>query len=82
MAIAVGAEKYGLTDEVLDHAAYKVRIPMVGKANSLNVATSAAIVIYEAVRQRGTSAPDLPIPLTTPVSGAPPDVCHDVGYAS
>jgi RNA methyltransferase, TrmH family len=29
-----------------------VRIPMVGKANSLNVATSAAIVIYEAVRQR------------------------------
>ncbi len=54
MAIAVGAEKYGLTPEVLDHAAYKVRIPMVGKANSLNVATSAAIVIYEAVRQRGT----------------------------
>ncbi|NNM47377.1 TrmH family RNA methyltransferase [Knoellia koreensis] len=53
VAIAVGAEKYGLTDEVLHHAAYQVRIPMVGKANSLNVATSAAIVIYEAVRQRG-----------------------------
>ena len=52
VAIAVGAEKYGLTDEVLEHAAYRVRIPMVGKANSLNVATSAAIVIYEAVRQR------------------------------
>jgi len=47
----------GLTDEVLEHAAYKVRIPMVGKANSLNVATSAAIVIYEAVRQRGAAAP-------------------------
>jgi TrmH family RNA methyltransferase len=53
VAIAVGAEKYGLTDRVLDHAAHRVRIPMVGKANSLNVATSAAIVIYEAVRQRG-----------------------------
>jgi TrmH family RNA methyltransferase len=52
VAIAVGAEKYGLTDRVLDHAAHKVRIPMVGKANSLNVATSAAIVLYEAVRQR------------------------------
>jgi TrmH family RNA methyltransferase len=52
VAIAVGAEKYGLTDAVLDRAAYRVRIPMVGKANSLNVATSAAIVIYEAVRQR------------------------------
>ena len=57
VAIAVGAEKYGLTDEVLEHAAYKVRIPMVGKANSLNVATSAAIVIYEAVRQRGAAEP-------------------------
>ena len=57
VAIAVGAEKYGLTDEVLEHAAYKVRIPMVGKANSLNVATSAAIVIYEAVRQRGAAGP-------------------------
>ena len=30
---------------------------MVGKANSLNVATSAAIVIYEAVRQRGAAEP-------------------------
>lgn len=55
VAIAVGAEKYGLTDEVLAHAAHRVRIPMVGKANSLNVATSAAIVIYEAVRQRGAA---------------------------
>ena len=60
VAIAVGAEKYGLTDEVLDHATHKVRIPMVGKANSLNVATSAAIVIYEAVRQRGASGTPSP----------------------
>lgn len=55
VAVAVGTEKYGLTDEVLHHAAHTVRIPMVGKANSLNVATSAAIVVYEAVRQRGLS---------------------------
>lgn len=52
IAIAVGAEKYGLTDEILAAAAYRIRIPMAGRANSLNVATSAAIVIYEAVRQR------------------------------
>ncbi len=52
IAIAVGAEKHGLTDDVLAAAAYRVRIPMAGRANSLNVATSAAIVIYEAVRQR------------------------------
>ena len=52
VAIAVGAEKYGLTDEILAAAAYRIRIPMAGRANSLNVATSAAVVIYEAVRQR------------------------------
>jgi RNA methyltransferase, TrmH family len=52
VAVAVGAEKHGLTDEVLAAAAYRVRIPMVGRANSLNVATSAAVVLYEAVRQR------------------------------
>jgi TrmH family RNA methyltransferase len=49
----VGAEKYGLTDEILAAATYRIRIPMAGRANSLNVATSAAVVIYEAVRQRG-----------------------------
>ena len=52
MAIAVGAEKYGLTDDLLAAAEYRIRIPMVGRANSLNVAASAAVVIYEAVRQR------------------------------
>ncbi|MEP7192339.1 MAG: RNA methyltransferase [Actinomycetota bacterium] len=52
IAIAVGAEKYGLTEEILAAATYRIRIPMAGRANSLNVATSAAVVIYEAVRQR------------------------------
>ncbi|MGB3257295.1 MAG: RNA methyltransferase [Ornithinimicrobium sp.] len=52
IAIAVGAEKHGLTDELLAAAAHRVRIPMIGQANSLNVSTSAAIVVYEAVRQR------------------------------
>ncbi len=52
VALAVGSEKYGLSDAALDRAGRRVRIPMVGRANSLNVATSAAIVVYEAVRQR------------------------------
>ncbi len=51
IAIAVGAEKHGLTDRLLAAADHRVRIPMVGQANSLNVSTSAAIVVYEAVRQ-------------------------------
>lgn len=54
VAVAVGTEKQGLTDEALDGADVRVRIPMTGKANSLNVATSAAIILYEAVRQRRT----------------------------
>lgn len=52
IALAVGAEKTGLTDDVLAAATHRVRIPMAGRADSLNVATSAAIVTYEAVRQR------------------------------
>jgi RNA methyltransferase, TrmH family len=51
-AIAVGAEQAGLSDEWLDKASVRIRIPMFGKADSLNVSTSAAIITYEAVRQR------------------------------
>ncbi|HYN29863.1 MAG TPA: RNA methyltransferase [Dermatophilaceae bacterium] len=52
VAVAVGTEKGGLSDTVLRAAAVRVRIPMRGRADSLNVATSAAVVLYEAVRQR------------------------------
>ena len=52
IAIAVGAEQAGLSGEWLEHASRTVRIPMFGKADSLNVSTSAAIITYEAVRQR------------------------------
>ena len=52
MAIAVGTEKEGLTDLALGAADERARIPMVGRVNSLNAATAAAVVVYEAVRQR------------------------------
>ena len=51
-AIAVGSESSGLSADWLAFADVKVRIPMFGLADSLNVATSAAIVCYEAIRQR------------------------------
>src|SRR5215469_9986148 len=51
-AIAVGAEQIGLSPEWLERADETVRIPMFGKADSLNVSISAAIITYEAVRQR------------------------------
>jgi TrmH family RNA methyltransferase len=52
VAVAVGSEKHGVDDVLLEAATHRVRIPMRGRANSLNVAASAAIVLYEAVRQR------------------------------
>ncbi len=56
-AIVMGEEKYGLSQTWLDQADAAVRIPMFGRINSLNVATSAALVIYEAVKQRSTPSP-------------------------
>ena len=53
VAIAVGTEDEGLTDFWLSNADVRVRIPMTGKVNSLNVSVSTALIIYEAVRQRG-----------------------------
>lgn len=52
VAVAVGAEKTGLSERLLAAATHRVRIPMVGRVNSLNVATSAALISYEVVRQR------------------------------
>ena len=51
-AIAVGTEDEGLTDFWMSHADVKVRIPMTGTVNSLNVSVSTALIVYEAVRQR------------------------------
>ena len=52
VAIAVGAEQYGLTSKWMDFADMRVRIPMLGLADSLNVSAAATILVYEAVRQR------------------------------
>ncbi len=52
VAIALGAEQYGLTARWMDGANLRVRIPMLGLADSLNVSAAATILVYEAVRQR------------------------------
>jgi RNA methyltransferase, TrmH family len=51
-AIAIGTEDEGLTDFWMSNADVKVRIPMMGKVNSLNVSVSTALIVYEAIRQR------------------------------
>lgn len=51
-AIVFGTESTGLTDFWRNISDAKIRIPMLGKMDSLNVATSVAILSYEAVRQK------------------------------
>ncbi len=54
-AIAVGTEDEGLTDFWMQHADIKVKIPMLGRVNSLNVSIATALITYESVRQRSAS---------------------------
>ena len=52
-AIVMGTESTGLTDIWREAADAHIRIPMLGRLDSLNVSVSAAILLFEAVRQRG-----------------------------
>ena len=52
VAVVVGAEQTGLTDFWMEQADLKVNIPMLGEIDSLNVASAATILLYEAARQR------------------------------
>jgi RNA methyltransferase, TrmH family len=51
-ALILGPESTGLADEEISAALVAVRIPMQGQVESLNVGVAAAIVLYEAARQR------------------------------
>ena len=51
-AIVMGTESTGLTDVWREAADAHIRIPMLGRLDSLNVSVSAAILLFEAVRQR------------------------------
>jgi len=52
IAIVVGSEDQGLSSFWLSGADAQIGIPLQGSVNSLNVSVAAAILLYEAVRQR------------------------------
>jgi len=52
LAIAVGTEQYGLSKPWIQQAEIAVKIPMLGQADSLNVASATTLLLYEAIRQR------------------------------
>ena len=51
-ALVMGTEATGLTQQWRDAADAHIRIPMLGRLDSLNASVSAAILLFEAVRQR------------------------------
>jgi TrmH family RNA methyltransferase len=55
LAVVVGGERRGVDPAWIAAADETVRIPMSGRADSLNVAVAAGIVLFEAARQRATS---------------------------
>jgi len=55
LAIVVGTEQYGLSEQWMKQADIAVRIPMFGVADSLNVASATTLLLYETVRQRRNS---------------------------
>lgn len=54
LTVAVGTEDEGLSDFWLSQADVRVKIPMMGTVNSLNVSVSTALIVYEALRQRSS----------------------------
>lgn len=50
--ILMGSEDKGIAENILELADETVSIPMLGKTASLNVGSAAAVIIYEAVKQR------------------------------
>ena len=50
--VVIGNEANGVSKEVLDLADEKVKIPMLGRTESLNASVATGIVLYEAVRQK------------------------------
>ena len=52
VAIVMGSEESGISQSILNIADQQLKIPLFGNIESLNVSVSAALMMYEAVRQR------------------------------
>ena len=57
-AIVIGSEGDGMSRLVAENCDYRISIPMHGQVSSLNASASAAVVIYETLRQRSVEKPD------------------------
>jgi TrmH family RNA methyltransferase len=64
-----GNEAWGLPEEILGHVDEVVRVPIYGRAESLNLATAAAVCLYASARAQRTGYSDRPVPGETPAGG-------------
>ncbi|WP_374449731.1 23S rRNA (guanosine(2251)-2'-O)-methyltransferase RlmB [Cloacibacterium normanense] len=51
-AIVMGNEETGISKEIMHHADEKIKLPITGKTQSLNVSVACGAILYEAVRQK------------------------------
>ena len=52
-AIVIGNEANGVSSKVLNEATERIKIPMIGKTESLNAAVATSVILYEAFRSNG-----------------------------
>jgi len=52
LAVVFGNESEGISEEALNLADYKIKIPLIGMVQSLNLSVSVGIILYEAMRRR------------------------------
>ena len=54
--LVIGNEANGVEEKIMNIADEKIKIPMLGKTESLNAAVATGIILYEYVRQKGDGA--------------------------
>jgi TrmH family RNA methyltransferase len=50
--LLIGSEKLGMSDQLMEVCDFMVRIPMLGRGDSINVAVAAGVLLYEMFNQR------------------------------
>ena len=59
IGLIIGSEAEGASIQAVEKADCLVKIPMIGRAESLNASIAAAVIIFEAMRQRGLASKDV-----------------------
>ena len=60
LIVMLGEERSGLSAEEIEISTHMARLPIVGRADSLNVGVAAGVILYEALRRRGWASPGRP----------------------